>query len=133
MKRLLCLVALSLAVPGCASRYKLDANAPTYAAMAKIRVKVNKTNNREVEITIEHLAPPQRIPGGYRGYAVWFRVPGHGVVKAGLLDYNEKKRRGKLEATTPHEKFEVLITLEQDTSVQQPSNMVIVNKIVGAA
>jgi hypothetical protein len=124
---------MSLAVGGCASRYKLDANAPTYAAQAKIRVKVNKTENREVDITIEHLAPPTRLPGGYSSYAVWFRVPGHGVTKAGVLKYNEKKRRGKLEATTPHEKFEVLITLEPNSGSQVPSNAVIVNKIVGAA
>ncbi len=122
-----------MGVAGCASRYKLDAEAPTYAAQAKIRVKVNKTENREVDVVVEHLAPPQRIPGGYHGYAVWFRVPGHGVTKAGVLDYNEKRRRGALEATTPHEKFEVLITLEQSPAAQAPGSVVIVRKIVGAA
>ena len=126
MGRLILAAALVVGVAGCASRYKLDAEAPTYAAQAKIRVKVNKTENREVDVVVEHLAPPQRIPGGYRGYSVWFRVPGHGVTKAGVLEYNEKRRRGKLEATTPHEKFEVLITLEQDTGAQAPGSLVIV-------
>jgi hypothetical protein len=126
--------ALALLLPAaCASRYKLDASAPTYAAQAKIRVKVNKTENREVDVTLLHLAPPAKIPGGYRGYAVWFHVPGHGVTKAGVLDYNERRRRGELEATTPHAKFEVVVTLERDPSTQVPGPDVVVRKIVGAS
>jgi hypothetical protein len=136
MTRLVLAAAAVLALPlssACASRYKLDANAPTYAAQAKIRVEVNKTDNREVDLTLLHLAPPSRIPGGYRGYVVWFRVPGHAVTKAGVLDYNERRRRGELEATTPHPKFELFVTLERDTATQTPGSDVILRKIVGAS
>lgn len=120
-----------LTVSGCASRYKLDAEAPTYAAEAKIKVKVNKTDNREVRVVVDHLAPPKALPGNVRGYMVWINVPGHGVTKAGMLDYNEKRRRGKLLATTPHSKFEVFITLETDGSPTVPSQQVVLRKVVG--
>ena len=134
MKRLsLAAVALMLLAPaGCANRYQMDANAPTYAAQAKIRVKVNKTGTRDVHLRLDHLAPPAKVEGGYRGYAVWFRVPGHGVTKAGTVDYDFKRRKGKLFATTPHAKFEVVVTLERDLSVQAPSANVIIQRVVGA-
>ncbi len=123
-----CLFALAL--PGCASRYKMDAEAPTYAAKAKIKVKVNKTDNRELKVTVDHLAPPARIDASLRQYVVWIAVPGHGVTKAGVLDYNEKRRRGKLTATTPHAKFEVMVTIESDPMVSQPSSRLVLRKLV---
>lgn len=131
MMLLPCLLALTL--PACASRYTVDTEAPAYAAQAKIKVKVNKTDNREVEIRVDHLAPPARIDAGLRSYVVWIAVPGHGVTKAGVLDYNEKQRRGKLTATTPHPKFEVFISLESNPRAAQPSEQLVLRKLVARA
>ena len=125
-------LAAGLLTTGCASRYKLDAEPPTYAAQAKIKVKVNKTGNREVNLLLEHLAPPRKVEGGYQAYAVWINVPGHGLTKAGVLDYDYKRRKGRLLATTPHPKFEVLVSLERDKAAQQPSQTVILREVVGA-
>ena len=134
MRSLLPLLALlALGSVGCASRYKLDAEAPTYAAQAKIRVTVNRTDTREMHMDVLHLAPPARIDPTYRAYAVWISVPGHGITKAGLLDYNERRRRGKIFATTPHAKFEVLVSLERDPTASAPSQDVILRKIVARA
>lgn len=124
---------LTLTTVGCASRYKLDAEPPTYAAKAKIKVKVNKTDNREMSLVFEHLAPPPRIDPALRNYTVWISVPGHGVTKAGVLDYDERRRRGTLEATTPHPKFEVIVSLESNPSAAQPSAQVILRKVVAKA
>lgn len=121
---------LALGSLGCASRYKVDAEPPTYAALAKIRVKVNRDENRELHLNVLHLAPPARIDPTYRGYAVWISVPGHGISKAGILDYNEKRRKGSIVATTPHPKFEVIVSLERDLSTAAPSQQIIVRKIV---
>jgi hypothetical protein len=132
----LAVLALGVALlGGCAARYKLDAEAPTYAAQAKITVKVNKTNNRELTLKLDHLAPPARVEagsgGGYEAYAVWISVPGHGLTRAGVLDYDAKRRSGRIVATTPHPKFVVLVSLERDRAAQQPSDTVILRKTVG--
>jgi hypothetical protein len=126
-------VACALLVGGCANRYKLDTEAPNYAAVAKIRVKANKDENREMTLRIDHLAPPEKFPDGYNAYAVWIAVPGHGISKVGLLDYSGKKRRGQLLATSPFAKFEVIVTLERDRTSSQPSDMVVLRKIVAGA
>lgn len=131
MTSLLVLGLFTAVSAGCASRYELDAKAPTHAALAKLKVKVNRDELRELKVTVDHLAPPHRLGPQYKAYAVWIRVPGHGLTKVGLLDYSENRRRGTLEATTPFDKFEVLITLETNPSTADPSNDVIVSKIVG--
>jgi hypothetical protein len=128
---LLALGFLTAASTGCAARYKLDAKAPTHAALAKLKVKVNRDELRELKVTVDHLAPPHRLGPQYKAYAVWIQVPGHGTTKLGLLDYNENRRRGTIDATTPFSKFEVIITLETNPSTAAPSNEVIVSKIVG--
>jgi len=131
MTSLLALGMFTAVSTGCAARYKLDAEAPTHAAQAKLKVKVNRDDLRELKVTVDHLAPPGKLGAQYKAYGVWIRVPGHSTTKVGLLDYNEKRRRGTLDATTPHAKFEVIITLESNTSGAAPSNDVIVSKIVG--
>jgi hypothetical protein len=125
----LCAVLL-VASPGCASRYKVDAEAPTYAAQAKIAVKVNKTGVRTLRLEMIHLAPPKKIDMANKGYMVWIAVPGQATTKVGLLKYNERRRRGLLVATTPHAKFEVIVTIEQNSSVTTPGPKVILRKIV---
>lgn len=131
MTSLLALGLTAAVSTGCAARYKLDAEAPTHAAQAKLKVKVNRDDLRELKVTVDHLAPPGKLGAQYKAYGVWIQVPGHGTTKVGLLDYNEKRRRGTLDATTPHAKFEVIITLESNTSAAAPSNAVIVSKVVG--
>ena len=124
--------AMATLLPGCASRFKADAEAPTYAAKAKIKVKTNRDDLRQMTITVDHLAPPHRINPAYDGYVVWIRVPGRDLVRAGVLDYNEKRRRGKLKATTPHSNFEVLISFETNTSAAAPTDEnIVVRQVVG--
>ncbi|MCB9705389.1 MAG: hypothetical protein H6711_26180 [Myxococcales bacterium] len=132
--RILAPLALALSLvaagPGCASRYKADAEAPTYAAQAKISVKVNKTGIRQLRVEMIHLAPPSKIDPANKVYMVWISVPGQGTTKAGYLDYNERRRRGVLQATTPHPKFEVFVTIEQNPRAVEPSGKEIVRKLV---
>jgi len=119
-----------LAAPGCASRYKADTDSPAYAGQAKVSVKLNKTGNREVKVQINHLAPPQKIGPANRAYVVWIAVPGSAPVKAGVLEYNDRRRRGVLSATTPSPKFEVVVTLEESLRPSAPSQVEILRKLV---
>jgi len=124
------MLMLLVAAPGCAARYKLDAEAPTYAAQAKISVKVNKTGVRSFRVEMIHLAPPAKIDPANQGYMVWIAVPGQATAKAGFLEYSERRRRGVLVATTPHAKFEIIVSIEQSSSATAPSPKVIIRKIV---
>lgn len=118
-----------LCLPGCkTTRYTVAAGAPTYAADANIKIKPNKTGNGEIFIEVEHLAPPKRIGKANAGYVAWLLVDGQPTVKLGALEYDEKRRRGKLHATTPQKKFELQISLEKSLGVQAPTGPVIIRK-----
>ena len=67
-------------------------------------IRTLSDDGREMTLQIDHLAPPHKFDGGYRAYAVWIAVPGHGIAKIGTLDYSAKKRQGQLVATSPHAK-----------------------------
>jgi hypothetical protein len=122
---------LAASIAGCASTYEMPTEAPNYAAIADIEVRVNKTDLREMTLRIEHLAPPRRIDPSLVAYVVWMTVPGHGTSKLGQLEYDEDDREGRLLATSAHRKFEVLVTLESDLSAASPSNNVVLRKLVG--
>jgi hypothetical protein len=61
---------------------------------------------------------------------VWIAVPGQPTAKAGFLSYSERRRRGVLTATTPHAKFEIIVTIETDSSATVPGPKVILRKVV---
>ena len=130
--RIACLSALATALlvaPACkTTRYTVAAGAPTYAADANIKIKPNKTGNGEIFINVEHLAPPKRIGKSNAGYVVWLKAGDQAPIKLGALEYDEKKRRGRLHATTPQKSFELLISLEKSLSVQAASGEVIVRQ-----
>ncbi len=131
LSRVAALALLVMGLGACASRYHVDAEAPNYAAIADIVVKVNKTELRELTMHFEHLAPPRRIDPSFRAYVVWIVVPGHAAAKVGVLDYDEDRREADILATSAYPKFEVLVTLERDLSVATPGSQVVLRKLVG--
>ncbi|HWB73573.1 MAG TPA: hypothetical protein VG755_01435 [Nannocystaceae bacterium] len=126
----LALAAFSLAT-GCVSRYRFETEPPNYAGIAEMKVRVNKTELRELSLHVDHLAPPRNIDPNMREYVAWIAVPGHGTTKLGKLDYDEDDREADLLATSAFDKFEVIITLESDTSSTAPSDRVVLRQIVG--
>jgi hypothetical protein len=126
----LALAAFSLAT-GCVNRYTFPTEPPNYAGVADVTVRVNKTDLRELDLHIEHLAPPRRIDPAMNEYVAWLAVPGHGTTKLGRLDYDEHNREADLIATSAFDKFEVIVTLEPDVAADVPSDRVVLREVVG--
>ncbi|MCH9680706.1 MAG: hypothetical protein K0V04_04660 [Deltaproteobacteria bacterium] len=124
----LVLSALAFA-PGCASRYQVQASEPALAADAQVVVKKNKTGTYDVSVEMAHLPPADRL-GNYASYAVWVIAKDAEPVKAGVLDYNERKRTAELEFSSPHRKFEMVITLEKDIEATKPGRVAIIEQSV---
>lgn len=122
------LLSAALLLPACkTTTANVAAAGPTYAADAGIKVKPNKTGIGAITLTIEHLAPPKRIDKSYAGYVAWLIVKGQPPVKLGMLEYNEKKRRGVLHASTPQKTFTLQVTIEKGNNIQAPTGTVIIN------
>lgn len=85
-----------------------------------------RDGNYEVRLRVEHLLPPDRVDGGASTYVVWIKPVGRDPIHLGNLDYDRDKRRGRLVATTPHERFELVVTAEPSTTPVAPSSRPVV-------
>ncbi len=99
------------------------------AADAEVVVKKNKTGTYDVSVAMAHLPPADRL-GKYDAYMVWVIAKDAEPVKAGVLDYNERKRTADIEFSSPHRKFDVVITLEKDDKATSPGRVAIVEQSV---
>ncbi|AUX26913.1 hypothetical protein SOCEGT47_074830 [Sorangium cellulosum] len=79
-------------------------------------------------VHVVHLSPPERIDAGSKHFVVWQR-PSSATPwrRIGVLDYSAGSREGDLaETTVPYVNFELLITVEEQSSPRSPSNAVII-------
>ena len=84
--------------------------------------------NQMVTVELEHLPPPNRISPQGRHYVVWIK-PSSGIPQmAGQLDYDEDERVGRMTATSPHTRFELLVTVETSMNASSPSEIVVAKK-----
>jgi len=102
-------------------------------AAGTITVKKVSGGNRLMEIEIEHLPPPGTIANGATVFVVWFQAGAGIPVMAGVLGYDEKKRKGEMQATSPGSaSMTVLITAEKAAGGAAPSEIVIVKRSIGS-
>lgn len=79
-------------------------------------------------VDVVHLSPPERIEAGSTHFVVWQRPSSESPWKrVGVLDYNADSRRGKLaQMSVPHANFDLLITVEKQSSPRSPSSAVVI-------
>lgn len=130
------LLAALLAMPvlsGCnKQKYDVETTSPANAGQAQIVLSVDKTGNGKVTLALEHLAPPKRIDSSLKVYVVWGTADGKDPYKIGILDYNEKKRSGSLDATFSDDRLTLMVTLEEDPKVSAPTGTRVLEQVVVA-
>ncbi|OJY29046.1 MAG: hypothetical protein BGO98_42385 [Myxococcales bacterium 68-20] len=116
---------LALGVSACASGQKTVMTPTSQNPAAKGLVETRRTSNDNTDLNLEvkFMAPPQNLAHDATVYVVWARplVPDSEPQNVGSLVVG-KNRRGSLSTTTPHERFELLVTPEPSGNVTQPSN-----------
>ncbi len=114
------------------AEYALAGSARAAGADGTIQVEEIEGGNRMVTLTIQHLAPPDRLGSGMTQYSVWFVRAGAQPQRAGNLEYDADARQGTMMATTPMTRFTVKITAEADGNAVAPSDVVVADREVGA-
>src|SRR5438874_2695822 len=86
------------------------------AAMGQVDVRKEPNGNTRVDVSVKHLAPPERIAPNATNYVVWMKpIKGDEPPQnAGALTI-DKNLKGKLRTVTPLKSFDVFITAEQTT------------------
>jgi hypothetical protein len=119
----------ALAAMGCSSlgmgnkgvSYPLQVSSDVPAAQGSVNVKGQKSGNQEVEVKVDHLAPPDLARAGTNYYVVWLRPEGTAeATNAGILSVGND-RKGEFKTVTAHQNFEVIVTPESSPTVREPS------------
>ena len=131
----LVLASLSLlAMAGCGPK-PINFAGTDRAAGVDGTIKLKKLGPDTLMVTSEFkfLPPPARVAEGATVYVLWFIPDGQTANKAGTLVYDEGSRRGSLQASTPHSRFNVILTAEKASNVVQPSEFVVARKAINAS
>lgn len=119
IRALVVVAALALAACGPA-KFPMTAGSETPAAEGMVKVSDGDNGNSRIVLSIEHLAPPQKVTPGATTYVAWVAGPGAAPQNVGALTVAEDLS-AKLETVTPLKSFEVFVTPEASSTPLSPS------------
>jgi hypothetical protein len=120
---------------GCSMMHPSSSTVPlhstdrTPAATGEVRAIPAPNGNTNVTITVDHLAPPERIARDATAYVVWIVPKGDSVqgstgtampTNAGQIRLGSDLH-AELQVVTPYKDFQVQITPERSAMEQQPT------------
>ncbi len=89
------------------------------AGEGTVMAREGGNGNTALTVRVKHLAPASRIEQDAQVYVVWVEPPNSPPQNVGVLSVS-KNLDGTLSTITPHKKFRVLITPEQNGQVDRP-------------
>lgn len=108
-----------------ATVFRTETLAPAVGAEVEIRVEALDSGNYLINLSVEHLAPPDRVAQGMTRYVVWITGSDGTPRRVGYVDFDDGDRAGAMTATTTDRNFTVMITAEPDGAVTAPSTSVV--------
>lgn len=105
--------------PGSSTELATSAKVP--AAQGQLKIKDAGNNNTGIELRVQHLANPYKIDPGATTFMVWAKPTAETsrVHPLGALTVN-KDLSAELNATTPLKNFELFVTAESSSQLQEP-------------
>lgn len=91
----------------------------TPAARGTIAVSTGNNGNTELDLKVRALAPPSSLTPAENVYVVWIQPPGQNAENRGELRVDGHED-GELRVESPHKRFKLFITAEQNAQAQMP-------------
>ena len=111
---------------------KLDFSGTELMPSANGHIKVeSKKGYMEVEVEFDNLQRPTTFGNEYLTYVLWAISPEGRAVNLGEVLVGDN-HRSKLDVTTDLQAFALIVTAEPYFAVHQPSNVVVLENVVGA-
>lgn len=128
MKRRLLAIAMlvlaGLTAASCAGSkdIRLTSSGDIPAAASTVKTGINDNGNTTFELTVEHLALPERVDPAATVYVVWTRgrESGAAVQNMGALIVDDNLN-GSFSGVTPLKEFELFVTAEPTLSNTSPT------------
>ena len=119
-----------LLLSACATRAKFTSSTVVPAATGQVKVKKDNNNNYKLNIDVENLAEPNRLPQPRNVYVAWADTR-NGVQNLGQLKVDKGFISGKLKASletvSPYKPSRVFITAEDAATVTYPGSYTVLN------
>jgi hypothetical protein len=128
---LLCLFTTTFILTSCVTKAKFANSTVVPAAEGEVKVKKDDNNNYKVEVAVQNLADPKRLPQPRTVYLVWAETANGNPQNLGQLRSSSgifsSKLKAELETITPYKPTRIFITAEDVATVVYPSSYVILN------
>ena len=130
-RKLMLVFAVVFTMASCATREKFATSTVVPAATGEVKVKKDDNNNYRIEVSVENLAEPNRLPQPKNAYVVWAQTGGGNPQNLGQLRSSSglfgSKLKAELKTVTVFKPSRVFITAEDAATIQYPSSYVILN------
>ena len=128
----LAFLALVTAFAGCGGprSYSMAGTQRDPGVEARLQIERIEGGNNLLTLTVRFLTPPDRLGDGNTVFMVWIRQQNGVTSLASQLGYTPDSREGRATATTPHQRFTLLVTAERDATAGAPSDFVILQQDV---
>jgi hypothetical protein len=90
------------------------------SAVGTVNYKTDRNGNTEMEVKVDHLAPPANLVPPKTDYVVWVQAPGQAPENKGVLRVNSDQQ-GSIKMISPEKNLDVFVTAEDNPNVSQPS------------
>jgi hypothetical protein len=132
----LCFGLLGVLLAACGGPLKYDVVSTPRApgADAHIVATVNESQHQtQLELTVENLAPPERVASSATTYIVWYRTDsGKQWARVAGLNYDADSRSGELKGSVPEIQFEMEISAEDSIEAASPSPHIVFAQTIGS-
>lgn len=124
---LLALLAVGPLAAGCggARQFTMRGTQRDPGADGQLQVERIDGGNQLLTFTGRNMTPPDRLGSGLTRYVLWVRTASSPATLEANLQYDPDSRTGRATATTPHQRFTVLITAERAAETSTPSDVVV--------
>lgn len=134
MRALVFVIGLSVIAAlglGCGGPTRYRAQGTPSSPGTDAELLVGKTEGAQtIDLSLEHLTDPARLTPGATQYAVWVVPEGGQPVFTGTLRFDRARGTGRLRASTPYERFDLIVTAEPDRVGAWPSGALVVERRV---
>ena len=137
MKLLILMLSLTILAScssGSSSKKKPDSGflsaSSVPAAQGNVETKTDRNGNTQVDIKVKHLAMPDRLEPGAKGYVVWLMSEGQSAYQnIGALKVNQDLE-GTYSTKVPYKAFKLIVTPERSMTAQEPTGDAVLEKII---
>lgn len=116
---------VSFLLNSCAHSLAFNKSVVVPAATGKVSLKKDRNKNTIINVSVKHLAAPDRLQPPASAYVVWMETKNNGTRNIGQLRSRKPlfsgALKGKLSTVTAYEPGRFFITAENDPVVSLPS------------